>query len=170
MANWRSALTPFRPAAQRAKQLKKSTTFPISLHTSHYQQENNMHKMGEKHSCVRCEKELIHATFKSLFIPTFSGKKRVAFSTIFLSCRAACACDRCAVVRYSAHTLERALWILISHFVICRYPGGALCALECEASVCLDVTAAAAADLHFSVGEEDSGMCMWSGAFSGFWL
>lgn len=51
----------------------------------------------------------------------------------------------------------RALWILISHFVISRYPGGEVCALECEASVCLDVTRASAGDLHFSISGENSG-------------
>lgn len=61
------------------------------------------------------------------------------------------------VVLYSAHMFNQergALWILISHFVISRYLGGEVCALECEASVCLKVTGASAGDLHFSISGE----------------
>lgn len=46
------------------------------------------------------------------------------------------------VVLYSTHMFNqrKALWILISHFVISRYPGREVRALECEESVCLNVT------------------------------
>lgn len=74
--------------------------------------------------------------------------------------RAACMCSRYNVLLCILHTCSiktRALWILISHFVISRYPGGEVCALECEASVCLDVTSGSAGDLHFSISEDNSG-------------
>lgn len=49
---------------------------------------------------------------------------------------AACLSDRYNVLFCILHTCSiraRALWILISHFVISRYPGGEVCAVECEA-------------------------------------
>lgn len=51
----------------------------------------------------------------------------------------------------------KALWILISHFVISRYAAGEVCALECEASVCLDVRKGSAGDFHFSISGDNSG-------------
>lgn len=52
---------------------------------------------------------------------------------------------------YSAHTFnqDEGLGILISHFVISRYLGGEVCALECEASVCADVTTNSTGDFNF---------------------
>lgn len=73
---------------------------------------------------------------------------------------AACMCGRYNVSLCILHTCSirtRALWILISHFVISRYPAGEVCALECEASVCLDVTRGSAGDLHFSIRGENRG-------------
>lgn len=69
-------------------------------------------------------------------------------------------CGRHNVLLCILHTCSirtGALWILISHFVISRYPGGEACALECEPSVCLEVTRGSAADLHFSISGDNSG-------------
>lgn len=77
-----------------------------------------------------------------------------------VSLSAACMCGRYNVSLCILHTRSirtRALWFLISHFVISRYPGGEACALECEASVCLDVTRGSAGDLHFSIRGENRG-------------
>lgn len=55
-------------------------------------------------------------------------------------CAAWAAGTTCCFVFYTHVQSKKALWILISHFVISRYPGGEVCALECEESVCLNVT------------------------------
>lgn len=63
----------------------------------------------------------------------------------------------CSVFCTHVQSGRGALWILISHFVISRYPGGEACALECEASVCPDVTRGSAGDLHSSISGDNSG-------------
>lgn len=86
--------------------------------------------------------------------------------------RAACTCGRYNVLFCILHTCSirtRALWILISHFVISRYPGGEVCALECEASVCLDVTRGSAGDLHFSISGDNSGTWLHGNMINGAW-
>lgn len=64
------------------------------------------------------------------------------------------------VALYSAHTLNQDEGFVDSNLTLCDLQISGrreVCALECEASVCLDVTRASAGDLHFSIRGENTG-------------
>lgn len=63
------------------------------------------------------------------------------------------------VVLYSAHKFNQDEGFVDSNLTLCdlQISGRRVCALECEASVCLDVTRGSARDLHFSISGDNSG-------------
>lgn len=87
-------------------------------------------------------------TFVMLILP---------IADVYLCCACVTAGTCCSIFCTHVQSERRALWILISHFVICRYLGGEVCAWECGASDCLDLPRGSAGDLHFSISEDNSG-------------
>lgn len=67
------------------------------------------------------------------------------------------------VVLYSAHMFNQDEGFVDSNLTLCdlqiseEEEEEKACALECEASVCLDVTRGSAGDLHFSISGDNSG-------------
>lgn len=164
MVNGRSVLAPSSASAQRFKQRDKGFDNPsYSFVLRHIAALHASYKKGN-YQGVPYEKTYRLTSIQSSFVSVISIQMKAQdhicdANAVGVCLRAACMCGRYNVSLCIPHTCSirtRALWILISHFVISRYPAGEVCALECEASVCLDVTRGSAGDLHFSISGASS--------------
>lgn len=163
--NWNDCSVQASGTKSEAVEKKKhwQSFISLSIQTYHILQ-NTMHTRWNENSVVvfftrKKEAGLCHVSYQLSPQFTFNLMNPIIFVCLPWVClpprRKSGNVLFCILHTCSIRT--RALWILISHFVISRHPGGEFCALECEASVCLDVTRASAGDLHFSISGENSG-------------
>lgn len=145
MVNGRSVLACSSASTQRFKQWDKEAL--IILHLYFYR--------DTSHQYIHLTRRNIINVFlmRNIYAHPYSVSSVISIqmneqnhicnaNSVDVCLRAACVSGRYNVLFCIPHTCSirtRALWILISHFVISRYAGGEVCALECEASVCLSM-------------------------------